>query len=129
MSKNISSRVISYRTVFNYFADLVLSWRVYPLHWRIQRFFRESNFSRRFEGGFDTSDGFKTKPSWRTRMGKVSVIFKDLVLWNHLLLIKVYPPKPLMKLIQYLFSKIVPNFRFENKVEQYTRKNSLHKYV
>ena len=38
---------------------------------------------------------------------------KDLVLWNHLLLIKIYPPQTVMKLIQHLFSKILPNFEFE----------------
>ena len=36
--------------------------------------------------------------------------FKDLVLWNNLLLIKIYPPRPVMKLIQRIFfQKPCPN--------------------
>ena len=39
---------------------------------------------------------------------------KDLLLWNHLLLIKIYPLKPIMKLIQLIFfSKMLPKFKFE----------------
>ena len=82
---------------------LVLCWRVYPLQWHIQRIFRRTDFSRRFESSFDTPDWSRTKPWWGTRVGKVPVISKNLVLWNHLLLIKIYPPQPLMKLIQSLF--------------------------
>ena len=42
--------------------------------------FRESDFSRWFEGGCDTPDGSRTKLWWRTRVGKVLVSSKDLVL-------------------------------------------------
>ena len=82
---------------------LVLCWRVYPLQWRILRFFRETGFSRWFEGSFDTPDGFSTKPWWGTTVGKVPVSSKDLLIWNHLLLIKIYSQQPLIKLIQHPF--------------------------
>ena len=42
--------------------------------------------------------------------GKPPRSSKDLVLWNHLLLIKLYLPQPVMELIQSLFSKIVGFF-------------------
>ena len=28
---------------------------------------------------------------------------KNLVLWNHLLLIKIYPPKPVLRLVQHIY--------------------------
>ena len=39
--------------------------------------------------------------------------FKDLVLWNNLLLIKIYPPQLVMELIPHIFFKILPKFKFK----------------
>ena len=38
---------------------------------------------------------------------------KDLVMWNHKLLIKIYPPQPAMKLIQHMFSKTLSKLEFK----------------
>ena len=46
----------------------------------------------------------RAKPWWGPG-GKAPEISKDLVLWNHLLLIKLYPPLPMIKLIQCIFFK------------------------
>ena len=51
--------------------------------------------------------------SWWRPGGKAPGSSKDLVLWNQLLLIKMYSPQPVMKLIQHIFSKILPKFEFE----------------
>ena len=45
---------------------------------------------------------------WLGPGGKAPGNSKDLVLWNHFLLIKIYSPQPVMKLIQHFFSKILP---------------------
>ena len=45
--------------------------------------------------------------------GKAPGSSKDLLLWNHLLFIEIYPPQPVMKLIQRIFSKILRKFEFE----------------
>ena len=37
----------------------------------------------------------------------------QIILWNHLLLIKIYPWYPVMKLINIFFSKILPKFMFD----------------
>ena len=38
---------------------------------------------------------------------------KEFLLWNHKLLIKIYPPQPVMKLSQHIFSKILPKLEFK----------------
>ena len=105
MTKNISSRVTSHRTVFNCFANFSSLLKSVPIAVTYPEIFWESDFSRRFEGGCDIPHGFRAKVWWRTRVGKVPVSSKDLVLGNHLLLIKAYSPQPLIKLIQHPFFK------------------------
>ena len=56
--------------------------------------------------------GFMAKPWWWPD-SKAPGSSKDLVLWNHLLLIKIYPSQPVMKLVQHIFFKIRPKFEFE----------------
>ena len=48
--------------------------------------------------------GFMAKPWWWPD-SKVPGSSKGLVLWNHLLLIKMYPSQPVMKLVQHIFFK------------------------
>ena len=50
---------------------------------------------------------------WLGPGGKAPGNSKDLVLWNHFLLIKIYPPQPVMKLIQHFFSKILLKLELE----------------
>ena len=103
MTKNISSRVTSHRTVFNYFANFSSLLKSVPIAVTYPEIFWETDFSKSFGGGCDTPDRSRTKPWWGITVGKVSVISKDLVLRNHLLLIKIYPPQTHMKLIQHPF--------------------------
>ena len=49
---------------------------------------------------------------WWAQGSKLSRSLTDLSLWKHLLLIEI-PPEPVMKLIQHIFSKILPKFKFE----------------
>ena len=70
-------------------------------------------FSNIFFKTFNAPLWSGAKPWWRPG-SKDPRSFKDLVLWNHLLLIKIYPPQPVMKLIQHVFfSKILSKFEFE----------------
>ena len=48
------------------------------------------------------------------KLPETPISSKDLVLWNHKLLIKIYPPQPVIKLIQHIFSKILPKI-FKSK--------------
>ena len=55
--------------------------------------------------------GSRAKQRWE-QGSKLTRSLMDLVPWNHLLLIEI-PPEPVMKLIQHIFSKILPKFKFE----------------
>ena len=61
--------------------------------------------------------GSRAKPWWGTCV-KAPRGPKDSILWNHLLLLKIYPQQPAMKLIHsvcvfFFFLKILPKFKFE----------------
>ena len=73
-----------------------------------------ADFSRGFFGGGSVMlpCGFSAKPWWGPG-SKTPRSSKDLVLWKYLLLIKICPPKPVMKLIHYICSKIFPKFELE----------------
>ena len=62
---------------------------------------------RRGEGAVLPRYGSRAKPWWGPG-SKAPRSSNDLVLWNHLLLIKIYPPHPVMKLIQHIFFKNIP---------------------
>ena len=62
MTTNISSSVISHRTVFNHFANFSTLLKSVPIAVTYQTVFRETDFSRPFEGHFDTPDGSMAKP-------------------------------------------------------------------
>ena len=67
--------------------------------------FLETDFIRGFGGGGGAvmpPYGSRAKPC-REPGSKAPRNFKDLVLWNHLLLIKIHPPQPVVKLIQHIF--------------------------
>ena len=51
--------------------------------------------------------------SWWGPGGEAPGSSKDLVLKNHLLLIKIYLPQPVMKLIQHIFFKILSKFELK----------------
>ena len=56
--------------------------------------------------------GSRPKPWWGPG-GKAPGNSKDLILWNHLLLIEIYPPQPVMKITLRIFSKILPILEFQ----------------
>ena len=63
-----------------------------------------SDISRDFLWRLISAEGFGggcNTPVWV--QDKAPKCSKDLFLWHHLLLIKIYPPQPVMKLIQYFF--------------------------
>ena len=87
--------------------------------WCIQKFFGEADLSTGFfffggggGGGVMPHNGSRAK-SWWGPGSKAPESSNDLVLWDRLLLIKAYPPQPVMKLIQHIFFKILPKCEFE----------------
>ena len=65
-----------------------------------------------WEGAVMPPYGSRPKPWWGPG-GKAPGNSKDLILWNHLLLIEIYPPQPVMKITQRIFSKILPILEFQ----------------
>ena len=69
--------------------------------------FEETKFSSGLGvEGLMSPYGSRAKP-WSERPGdKAPGSSKDLVLWNHLFLVKIYPMQPVIKLIQHSFFQI-----------------------
>ena len=70
MTKNISSRVISHRTVFNYFANFSSLLKSVPTAVTYPEIFSGDQFQQVVEGGCDTPDGSRKKPWWGDQGGQ-----------------------------------------------------------
>ena len=92
MTKNISSRVTSHRTVFNYFANFNSLLKSVPIAVTYPEIFWETDFSKSFGGGCDTPDRSRTKPWWGMFSVKMAnmieiIIFDSYVLVHNRMLL------------------------------------------
>ena len=59
------------------------------------------------------------------KLPEAPISSKELILWNHKLLIKIFPPQPIMKVIQHIFPKILPKLEFKVNLKKKKKNWSL----